>query len=83
MKRDAYVSHIAHLRFPGHGKKKGSRRWDGREDKLWKIREFMCTVLSNVNNGWTCYQQLTVDESMIRLKSKRCTFVQYMPVSRF
>ena len=52
-----------------------------RVDKLHKIRSFITEVLSNIEAGWACYQELTVDEAMIRVKSKRCTFIQHMPVS--
>jgi hypothetical protein len=80
MTEDAYKSHIGHLRFPGHSAEPSERVWDGRGDKLWKIRSIITTALSGISKGWTCYQELTVDESMIRVTSKRCTFIQYMPV---
>lgn len=85
MVQDAYKSHVAHLRFPPKEQSKAKDRANAgkkpRADKLHKIRSFITEVLSNIEAGWTCYQELTVDEAMIRVKSKRCTFIQYMPVS--
>ena len=74
------MSHRA-LRFDGHSKKPGrEREWDGKPDPLWKIRSLITGALKNIGGSWTCYQQLMVDESMVRLNSKRCKFVQFMCV---
>ena len=80
MLRDALKQAIAHLRFTDYKKPPAEQKWEKRRDPLWKIRGFMERVRKNCQRGWTCYQMLTVDESMVRLKSKRCCFVQYMPV---
>lgn len=78
MNRDAFAQAQQFVVFQDYSAPPTSAA--NKADKYWKVRKLLNQVALSSQQLWTLGVNITIDESMIRCKSRFVTWKQYMPL---